>query len=490
MKTANECSNPKKGRAVRTQKRFGLVGLASTIAAVGVTGVIGVLAATMDTPKVSAQIATKVITVTLSQIGDLPSGVTGVNYVITCKNTINNPGEIVAAFSLRPGQSVGVNNFFLTPTPPATTCKMAAFVAGTSNTALGELSLTIGGITPATVAGSTATSLTTGFVPLTDSTVVAITMKYYGPLVLGMSIDSIAPVGGLYEVNLACDKGGPKEVFALAPGERRVYSLPVGTNCLVTETQNRGAIAAYQDTTGSNFVDGRVAVGQPVDGCPPIATAAILLPNCWAGVLITNLTAPPTTTTAVQPTTTTSTTLVPFVVAPVATASAPTSPTTTSTTTTTTAVPLVFLPIPTVPSTTGSPTTTLAPTTTAPQISTTVPTSAPLVSVTSLPVAVPPTVTTTPEAPAVVKTTLAATKTTKPVVSRSKPFKGSTGVWARRGLKPASIATLRTVKGKLVRKVIVNRDGTIVVKGLAKTRLLVTYVLRNGTQATTYKVIA
>jgi hypothetical protein len=485
MKTANKGSNPKKGRALRTKYRFGYVRLASTIAALGVTGVIGVLAATMNTTKVSAQIATKVITLSLNQIGDLPSGVTGVNYAITCKDTTNNPGEIVAAFSLRPGQPVGVNNFFLTQ---GTACKMRAFIAGTTNTTLGELSLTIGGITPATVAGSTATSLSTGFVPLTDSTTVAITVKYYGPLVVGMSTDSIAPVGGLYEVNLACDKGGPKEVFALAPGERRVYSLPVGMNCLVTETQNRGAIAAYQDTTGSSFVDGRVAVGQPVDGCPPVTTSAILLPNCWAGVLITNLTAPPTTTTAAQPTTTTTTTLVPVVVEPVTTA--PTSTTTTSTTTT--AVPLVFLSIPTVPSTTIAPTTTLAPTTIAPQASTTVvPTTAPPVSVTSLPVSVPPTVTTNSVTPVVVKTaTAVSVKTTKPIVSRAKPLNRSTGIWSRRGLKPASIATLRTVKGKMVRKVTVNRDGTITVRGLAKTRLLVTYVLRNGKQATVYKVIA
>ncbi len=169
---------------------------------------VGVLASPAFAQVANAQIITKTIAVTLKAVGPIPSGVTGAAVTVTCKNTTNNPGETVSAFSLTPGQTANLNNFLLTATAPGSSCKVKVVNAGSANTTLGATIVSIGG------AASTATSgaykagsggtVETDYVPVTDSTTVDITMSFPQLTVRKVVVGDEATAGFSYPMAIAC----------------------------------------------------------------------------------------------------------------------------------------------------------------------------------------------------------------------------------------------------------------------------------------------
>jgi hypothetical protein len=130
---------------------------------------------------------------------------------------------------------------------------------------------------------------------------------------------------GIYEISVACDKGGPKETFSLKDRQTKVYSnIASGTNCLVTETRSDGATASYTDNSGDNTTDGRVTIRQRTSGAaiPQLNGGALAIdPNTVASVIVTNSYIPATTVaTTAAPTTAAATTAAPTTVAPATTA--------------------------------------------------------------------------------------------------------------------------------------------------------------------------
>jgi Domain of unknown function (DUF5979) len=124
----------------------------------------------------------------------------------------------------------------------------------------------------------------------------------------------------VYEISVACDKGGPKETFLLKDRQSKVYTnIASGTNCLVTETRSDGAVASYADNSGDNTTDGRVTIKSTASGC--IDKALSSFPDCRANVIVTNNYTVATTTTAAPATTAAApaTTAAPAVVAAPAT---------------------------------------------------------------------------------------------------------------------------------------------------------------------------
>jgi Domain of unknown function (DUF5979) len=97
---------------------------------------------------------------------------------------------------------------------------------------------------------------------------VRVTVQYLSTFVVGVASDSVSPTGEPFEVAVACDKGGPKDIHQLRPGDRVIYNtIRSGTNCLVTETQSRGATVSYNDNSGSP-TDGRVQLSNELYGSP------------------------------------------------------------------------------------------------------------------------------------------------------------------------------------------------------------------------------
>jgi hypothetical protein len=169
---------------------------------------VGVLASPAFAQVANAQIITKTIAVTLKAVGPVPTGVTGASVTVTCKNTTNNPGETVSAFSLTPGQTANLNNFLLTTAAPGSSCKVKVVNAGSANTTLGATIVSIGG------AASTATSgaykagsggtVETDYVPVTDSTTVDITMSFPQITVKKVVVGDEATAGFAYPMSIAC----------------------------------------------------------------------------------------------------------------------------------------------------------------------------------------------------------------------------------------------------------------------------------------------
>jgi Domain of unknown function (DUF5979) len=183
---------------------------------------VGVLASPALAQVANAQIITKTIAVTLKAVGPIPSGVTGASVTVTCKNTTNNPGETVSAFSLTPGQTANLNNFLLTTAAPGSSCKVKVVNAGSANTTLGATIVSIGG------AASTATSgaykagsggtVETDYVAVTDSTDVQITMSFPQITVKKVVVGDEATAGFAYPMSIACSNPGPSAFVSPANG--------------------------------------------------------------------------------------------------------------------------------------------------------------------------------------------------------------------------------------------------------------------------------
>jgi Domain of unknown function (DUF5979) len=93
--------------------------------------------------------------------------------------------------------------------------------------------------------------------------------SYTGNLVITKQVQGLVPPGTEpFETSLACDRGGPRLTFNLAHGEsRRISDIATGTNCLVTETRSRGAVATYLDDGDGNPTDGRVRIQKVDNAC-------------------------------------------------------------------------------------------------------------------------------------------------------------------------------------------------------------------------------
>jgi Domain of unknown function (DUF5979) len=119
----------------------------------------------------------------------------------------------------------------------------------------------------------------------------------------------------VYEINVSCNAGGPRESFLLKDRQSKVFTgIPTGASCLVSETRSDGATASYSDNSGDNTTDGRVTIKGSASGC--IDKNINTFPDCRANVIVTNSYVVATTTAA--PTTAAPVTAAPTTAAPVA----------------------------------------------------------------------------------------------------------------------------------------------------------------------------
>jgi len=189
------------------------------------------------------------------------------------------------------------------------------FITGTTTPAPALLGVLVGGVFK-----SALTSM---------NNTVTVTNTYAGDLVVSKVVTGDPRTNiAVYEISVACDKGGPKETFLLRDRQSKVYSgVAAGVNCLVTETRSDGATASYTDNSGDNTTDGRVTIRMAVPGCGQ-GTNVVGSNNCIASVIVTNSYVPPTTTaapTTAAPATAAPTTAAATTAAPTTAAAAPTT---------------------------------------------------------------------------------------------------------------------------------------------------------------------
>jgi hypothetical protein len=205
---------------------------------------VGVLASPAIAQVANAQIITKTIAVTLKAVGPVPTGVTGANVTVTCKNTTSNPGDTVSQFTLTPGQTANLNNFLLTSTAPGSSCKVTVSNAGSTNTLLGAITIAIGGATAtsnasggfktggaaAVVNGQNVLQLSTDYVAVTDSTDVQITMSFPQITVKKVVVGDEATAGFAYPMSIACSNAADPRFISPANGlEGGSVTIPVTT---------------------------------------------------------------------------------------------------------------------------------------------------------------------------------------------------------------------------------------------------------------------
>jgi hypothetical protein len=379
-----------------------------------VLGLPGVPSANAQTPGLSFRVS-------VGSSGAPPTGVTGMSVVLRCFRNADVATEVTQEFSLSFGTTpINPSSKQIDNWPPlpldGLSCRVSATISGTGDTSVGETQIFFGPSTgPSRVFAGFAPQLDSGYVPITsESTNIALFALYKGPVVVGVSGDSVSPTGEPFEVSIACDQGGPKDVFLLNPGERRVYpGISTGSNCLVTETQNRGATVTYQDTSGTNLTDGRISPGRVLPGCPSPNSGDVLNGACWAGILITNRSSV-----------------------------APSASTTTSTTTTSISI------------------STVAPGTSAPVVSVAVNTTNPAASsVTSVASTTPsPSTTTEPVRTTTTTNSAVTTTTTATTTTISTPVAKQVRR-ALKGLKVGSRFVVRNGASETVAQGVVGRDG-------------------------------
>ena len=143
-----------------------------------------------------------------------------------------------------------------------------------------------------------------------NGSTITVTNDFYGDLIISKVVtgDQKSNIG-VFEINVACDKGGPKDTFLLKDRQSKIYNnIAVGTNYLMTETRTDGAVASYSDNSGDNAIDGRVTIKARSAVCSGYATVSagslgtVPTPttsyaDCMANVIVTNDYNPPATTT-------------------------------------------------------------------------------------------------------------------------------------------------------------------------------------------------
>ena len=139
---------------------------------------------------------------------------------------------------------------------------------------------------------------------LASAQTVTVTNSFVGDFIISKVVTGDPKTNiAVYEVSVACDKGGPKETFLLKDRQSKIYTnIASGTNCLVTETRSDGATASYADNSGDNITDGRVTIKATASGC--IDTRLAAFPDCRANVIVTNDYNVLATTTTAAPATT------------------------------------------------------------------------------------------------------------------------------------------------------------------------------------------
>lgn len=230
---------------------------------------------------------TKTLSVGLASIGSFPSGVTGVNIIATC-DTADGPGptEVSAAFFLQNGQTANLTNFALSPTARqglGSVCRFRADVAGTANTSVGLMSMTVAG-SPITVyptyyeaangtGGASAISaptVSTSLIKIVDSTSVKVTLTYNPSLTWVTVGDIPGNVTGIQMTANCIDAGGialpPSSIdLAIRGSSKSIVTVPGAATCGYTLTTL--GTGEYLNIAATLYIDGVyfpfVGVGKP-----------------------------------------------------------------------------------------------------------------------------------------------------------------------------------------------------------------------------------
>ena len=204
--------------------------------------------------------------------------------------------------------------------------------------------------------------------PATNGQIVNIANTNSGELIVGLEAVNEPTPPPNYILTTSCDKGGPKDVYQLRAGARRVTTLITGTNCLTTVVDAAGGSVSITDNSGNLTDDGRIAAFHRPPGCGSPSQTVILPSSCWSGVIvrITHPLASTTTTTAI----------------PIIVASAPTTALPAAVSVTTVAVPDANAQNSSAPTTTGVVTNTTQPSRSTTTTSTTTSTTLPLAKAT------------------------------------------------------------------------------------------------------------
>jgi hypothetical protein len=256
---------------------------------------IGVIAAPAFATVANAQIGTQAIATTLKAVGPVPSGVTGANVSISCKNTTNNPGDVVAGFALTPGQTATIPSFQLNA---ASSCKVTSTNAGSANTNLGTITISVGGATSTSTIGAFATgngpTVATGYIPVTSATDIQITMSYAQITVKKVVVGDEATAGFAYPMSIACSnpvapifvspanglEAGGAGSWVTIPGAttavaaQRAFIAPAASNANITYTWQvvAGGAVSTSTTTGANPIPAGAFSGSQVVVTPAVVT--------------------------------------------------------------------------------------------------------------------------------------------------------------------------------------------------------------------------
>ncbi len=211
------------------------------------------------------------VTNTATFVGPVPSGVTGVNVTVSCKNLVGAVSQAYTAAIPVSGGS-GVMNFNLTSTAPGTSCTVKAEITGTApNIGLGAVTIKVGGgdnravtATAPTTAGANA--VITGDIAVQVSTTVAVTVTY-PQITVKKVVAGDEPVAGFaYPMNIACSNtvttpfiaaigsqpsdlgalvmtGGPGFYIGAVIGGSTVKVYDFRTNAVVASDGNLGTAA-------------------------------------------------------------------------------------------------------------------------------------------------------------------------------------------------------------------------------------------------------
>lgn len=162
------------------------------------------------------------VTASATFVGPVPSGVSGVNVTVHCKNlilagTTSPTGDQTYTASIPTSGGTGVMNFNLTSIAPGSSCSVKAEIFGTANLNKGAISIAVGGTTRTVVAttpavaganavitGSTTTESALSFLPVQVSTTVVVTVTHPS-ITVKKVVSGDEPVAGFaYPMTLAC----------------------------------------------------------------------------------------------------------------------------------------------------------------------------------------------------------------------------------------------------------------------------------------------
>jgi hypothetical protein len=164
--------------------------------------------------------------------------------------------------------------------------------------------------------GNAPTFVTNGFSVANQT--ITVTNSFVGDLLVSKVVSGDPKTNiAIYEINVSCNQGGPRETFLLKDRQSKLFTgIPTGARCNVQELRSDGAEATYSDNSGENTTDGIVTIKATASGC--IDRNLSSFPDCRANVIVTNSYGAATTTAA--PTTAASaavTTAAPVAPAPV-----------------------------------------------------------------------------------------------------------------------------------------------------------------------------